>query len=129
MTDIIQDLGPYLLGLAAVITAVAGIWKILRDGKSADGSSAVSFNKNLIERVESLETRVGTLEKELADERLVTFSALAFIERLAFLWTMRAEITFPPLPRRLRDRLDSDEWIDMSSPSPEEEQEPESHPS
>lgn len=112
MSSLIRETLPYLAGLAATLGAVAGFFKIWRDAKSADGASAVQFNKNLLERVEKLEGRVGNLERELDAERRFSSLALAFIERLAWMWTNRTG-PFPPLPTPLRERMNLDYLTDI----------------
>lgn len=102
-----KELLPWASVLVAVIGAIAGFFKVLKDAEGAKGASAVDFNKTLIERVETLEGKVSNLEGELQSERRFSIHALSFIERLAWMWPLRKEgDRFPPLPAPLQERLD-----------------------
>lgn len=121
--SILREILPYLAGIAALIGAIAGGWKIFVDGGTARNAGAANFNQALMERLGRVEDRVTTLERELSEEREFSSSAISFIEKIAVLWHLRTEISFPHLPVKLRERVDVSGWQEIipNPPHPAED--------
>ena len=97
-----------LIGIiaAAIIAGFFGLRAAMTTAKVNKEGNAVTFSKNLMDRVESLEDDVRDLKKELKEINRVFTTALNFIEKL-WLWAHDgSKPPIPDVPTSLREHLD-----------------------
>lgn len=92
-------IGAMMAYLASRATAVQG-------RKASEQVSANEFTKNLIERVENLETNVEKLNSSLQDSQDTVRVAMSYIERLIIhMLTLIDHNDIPPVPDRLQEKI------------------------
>lgn len=98
-----QTLGAILVGFFSLAGAV---FAALRTSKSAREANAITFSRDLMARVESLEDDVKELREEQKQTMNLLSVSLSYIERLIYWGRTGGRDPEPEIPSKLRDRLD-----------------------
>jgi len=96
--------------LGALITGAVAVYAATYAGrtssKTAKESNAVTFSKNLMDRLESLEDDVAALRKDLNLVSRNFSTAINFIERMVFWAKGGSKPPIPGIPESLKAHLD-----------------------
>ncbi|MCC5781366.1 hypothetical protein CRM73_00085 [Kocuria sp. CCUG 69068] len=91
--------------LGTVLAFIAGIFTSLRTARSTKEANAITFSRDLMLRVESLEKKDEEKDRKIEELGSIMSVSLSFIERLFHWGRGGGGQPEPTVPAQLRDRL------------------------
>lgn len=101
-----QLIGLFAGASVALIAMCGAVYAAKTSAKTAKETNAVTFAKNLMERVESLEEDVKGLRVDLNSVSRNFSTAINFIERMVFWAKGGSKPPIPGIPESLKEHLD-----------------------
>lgn len=91
--------------IGTILAFIVGIYTALRTARSAREANAITFSRDLMARVESLEKKDEEKDRKIEELGSIMSVSLSFIERLFHWGRGGGGEPEPTIPAQLRDRL------------------------